>query len=88
MERAVCEQAAVLSVDNGDHFIETFDESFVLPKLILGTLSSSEIPDGARYAYNLSGLIKRRLVRDKEGSPIMRVRAWLANLQVGNWLTV
>ena len=76
MKRVVCEHAAVYSVYNGDHFIETFDESLVLPKLILGTFSSSEIPDGGRYSYHFT--IKRRLVRDKEGSPIMRVRTWFA----------
>jgi hypothetical protein len=78
----------MIPVHNRDHFIKAFDQSFVLPELILGSLSSREILHRARYAYDLSGLIKCRLVRDKEGSPAMPVRSGLANLQVASPLSI
>ena len=87
-ESAVCEYIPVIPVYNRDHFIKTFDESFVLPKLILGSFSSREILHRARYAYDLSGLIKCRLVGDKEGSPAVPVRSGLANLQVASPLSI
>src|ERR1700738_5661911 len=87
-ESAVCEYIPVIPVDNRDHFIKTFDESFVLPKPIFSSFSSREIPHRARYAYDLSRLIKCRLVRDKEGSAALPVRSALANLQVASPLSI
>ena len=87
-ESAVCEYILVIPVHNGDHFIKTFDESFVLTKLILGSFSSCEIHHRARYAYDLSGLIKCRLVRGKEGLPATLVTSGLVNLQVASPLSI